>query len=260
MIPRTQPPWVERFDIVDTVRDGDLVAIGGVGGSRKPMALVRALADAGIRDLRIVSVLGGIDVDYLLASGCVAEVHTAGVAIDGVGMAPRYRQARQNAEVAVIEWSEGSLHAALEAAARGLPSLPCTMSPDSDVVTVNESLRAVADPFAATPVVYARALAPDVALLHVPTASAAGDLFIDGDPGFDAVIACASSTVVASVEDVCERPGHEAALSRIWVDVVVHSPGGAWPTACYPFSAADGAALGAWVKSHGDPAALGERP
>ncbi len=140
----TQPadatPWVGHFDARGRVPDGSLIAIGGVGTSRKPMSLVRALVAAGVRELRVVSVLGSVDVDLLIAAGCVAEVHTAGVAIDGVGMAPRYRQARQSGEVRVVEWSEGSLYAAFDASARGLPSLACSMSPDSDVVANNDNL------------------------------------------------------------------------------------------------------------------------
>lgn len=248
--------WFDRIEDISVVHDGATVAIGGVGTSRKPMALVRALADAGVSGLRVISVLGSVDVEYLIASGCVAEIHTAGVAIDGVGMAPCFRQARQSGDVRVVEWSEGSLHAALEAAARGLPSMPCTTSPESDVIAHNDCLTVVADPFTGTPVVYARALAPDLALLHVAEASPRGDLFIDGDAGFDVITACASRCVVVSVDRVAERPGREASLSRVWVDRLITVPRGAWPTACYPVAPADMTALQDWVRSRGDLAVL----
>lgn len=252
-------PLVGRIDVRRLVPDGALVAMGGIGTSRKPMALVRALVDAQVRDLRVVSVLGSVDVDLLLAAGCVAELHTAGVAVDGVGMAPRYRQARQTGAVRVVEWSEGSLHAALEAAGRGLPSLPCTTAPGSDVVAGNEALVVAPDPFTGASVVHARALAPDVALLHVAAASRRGDCYIDGDAGFDVVTACAARTVVVSTDEIVDRPGCEAGLSRIWVDSLVHLPGGAWPTACFPAALADLDALQEWVASGGDPAVLRER-
>lgn len=248
--------WADSFDARERVPDGALIAIGGIGTSRKPMALVRRLAEAGVRELRVISVLGSVDVDYLLAAGCVAELHTAGVAIDGVGMAPRYRQARQTGEVRVIEWSEGSLHAALDASARGLPSLPCGTSPESDVVAGNDHLVVAPDPFTGAPVVFARALTPDLALLHVAEASARGDLYIDGDAGFDVVTACAARSVVVSAERVTDRPADQASLSRIWVDTVLHTPGGAWPTACFPVSAVDAGALQSWVGSRGDLAVL----
>lgn len=220
------------------------------------MALIRALVQAGVRELRLISVLGSVDVDYLLAAGCVAEVHTAGVAIDGVGMAPRYRQVRQTGVVRVVEWSEGSLHAALEASARGLPSLPCSASPASDVVAGNDNLVVAPDPFTGAPVVFARALMPDVALLHVAEASPRGDLYIDGDAGFDVVTACASRSVVVSADRVAERSGSEASLSRIWVDALIHTPRGAWPTACFPATSVDAGALQDWVRSGGDLAVL----
>lgn len=249
-------PWVHGIELRERVPDGALIAIGGIGTSRKPMTLVRALADAGLRDLRIVSALGSVDVDYLIAAGCVAEVHTAGVAIDGVGMAPRYRSARQSGDVVVVEWSEGSLHAALEASARGLPSLACATSPASDVVVGNDWLTVAADPFTGEQVVHARALTPDIALLHVAEASAHGDLYIDGDAGFDVVTACASRYVIASADRRTDRPAGEAAISRVWVDEVVHTPGGAWPTACFPVAAVDPQALQGWVGSKGDLAVL----
>lgn len=254
--PADATPWVAEFAARERVPDGALIAIGGIGTSRKPMALLRALVEAGVRNLRVISVLGSIDVDYLIAAGCVAEVHTAGVAIDGVGMAPRYRAARQSGDVRIVEWSEGALHAALEASARGLDSLPCSMSPDSDVVAVNENLILAPDPFTGEPVVYARALTPDVTFLHVAEASPQGDLFIDGDAAFDAITACASTAVVVSADGVGKRPGSEASLSRIWVDEVVAVPGGSWPTACYPVAALDPAALQKWVASKGDLAVL----
>jgi glutaconate CoA-transferase subunit A len=254
-------PWVTDFDARDRVADGSLIAIGGVGTSRKPMALVRAIVAAGVRDLRVISVLGSVDVDYLIAAGCVSEVHTAGVAIDGVGMAPRYRQARQSGEVRVIEWSEGSLHAALEAAGRGLGSIACATSPESDVVAGNPNLVLGADPFTADPVVYARAMAPDVTLLHVAEASSRGDLYIDGDAGFDVVTAIAATRVIASADRLTRRAGSEASLSRIWVDELVLLPGGSWPTSYYPVAALDPTALQAWVGSKGDASVLaGVRP
>jgi len=251
--------WVDDFDPRAHLSDGDLIAIGGMGTSRKPMDFIRAIARSGLRDLRVISVLGSVDVDYLIAAGCVAEIHTAGVAIDGVGMAPRYRHARQTGEVRVVEWSEGSLHAALEASGRGLPSLACGTAPDSDVVAENENLAVAADPFTQTPVVHARSMTPDVAFLHVAEASLRGDLFIDGDAGFDVVTACAARKVVVSAERVSERIGAEASVSRIWVDLLVLAPGAAWPTACFPDVPLDARALQGWVASKGDLSVLAGR-
>jgi len=249
----TGPPWAADWDVGATVRPGATVAFGGVGTSRKSLGLAWALVRAGVRDLRVVAFLGSVEVELLLAAGAVAELNTAGVSVEGVGLAPRYRRAREEGSVRVVEWSEGSLYAALDAAARGLPSLPCTTSPESDVVRRNPNLRVVDDPFTGAATVVARAVRPDLALLHVPSADGAGNLFIDGDAGIDPVLACASAFVVVTAEERTTRPAADAAISRIWVDVLLERPLAAWPTACYPRSRADLDALRGWVSTRGEP-------
>ena len=57
--------------LAESIPDGATVALGGAGLQRKPMAAVRALAEAGRRDLRVVSYLGSLDVELLLTAGCV---------------------------------------------------------------------------------------------------------------------------------------------------------------------------------------------
>lgn len=246
--------WRSLDDI--RIDDGATIAIGGIASIRKPMGLLRAIVDAGVRDLVVISFLGGLDVELLLAAGAVRELHTAGVSLDAAGLAPRYRAARQSGSVRVMEWSEGSLHAALEATARGLPSLPCGTAPGSDVVAANPHLTVAPDPFTGAPVVVARALPVDVGLLHVPGASAAGDLFIDGDAGVDGTIARAAATVVASASRRRDDPPARAAISRVWVDAVVALPDGAWPTWCHPTEVADLDVVRRWARDPDAPLAL----
>lgn len=244
-------------EVRSLVPDGSWVAIGGVGLSRKPMGLLRALVAAGARDLRVVAFLGSVDVELLLAAGAVAELHTAGVALDDAGLAPRYRQARQEGTPAVVEWSEGALLAAVEARARGLPSLPCTTSPRSAVIVRNPHLRVAADPFTGADVTVAQALPLDVALLHVPAADPEGNLVVAGDAGIDGELARAARTVVASCSARLDQPTPGAAIGRLWVDVAVHLPDGAWPTACPPAEQADPAPVLRWAAERGaDPAVL----
>lgn len=248
--------WTDLDEAVGEIESSATVAIGGIGGSRKPMALLRGLLQRGVSDLRVVSFLGGVDVELLLASGAVTEIHTAGVSLDSAGLAPLYRKARQEGTPTVVEWSEGSLHTALEAASRGLDSQTAPTSPASDVVRVNPHLRVVRDPFTDAEVVAARALVPDIALLHAVAADAAGNVLIAGDPGIDGLLARCARRVVVSVSRRVERLEHPATLSRVWIDALVEAPGGAWPTACHPTEAADDAVIQAWAREPGDPARL----
>lgn len=238
------------------ITTGSTVAIGGVGLTRKPMALVRALIEHGITDLHIVSFLGSVDVELLLASGVVAELHTAGTDLESAGLAPQYRHARQTGTPTVVEWSEGSLHAALEATARALPSMPCSTGPRSGVVAANPNLVSAPDPFDGQDIVHAKAFPIDVALLHLPAADREGNLFCQADIGMDGLMARAADNVVVSVEEITARPVEPAAISRLWVDSVVVEPGGAWPTGCPSAMGVDIAAVQSWAAAKGSEASL----
>ena len=245
----------------ELLEDGATVAIGGAGLNRKPMGLVRDLAKSEVVDLSIVSFLGSVDVELLLATGVCAEINTAGTALDGMGLAPRYRTARQEGHLTVVEWSEGSLAAALEAASLGLGSMPCTTSPTSEVVSVNPHLRVDMDPFSNRPTVFARALTPDLGLIQVSAVDSEGNLHVDGDPAIDALVAKAARSTVASALAEEDRDPRHAAISRIWVDTVMIDPHGAWPTACHPGPPADLGVLAEWSSSGGsDPTLLTEVP
>ena len=105
-----RPAVAELAEILaDAVADGALVATGGGELQRKPMAAVRALAGLGRRELRLATMLGSADVEVLLGSGCLAEVHSAGVAL--LGLAPRWRAARQEGSPRVIVTYERKIDA-----------------------------------------------------------------------------------------------------------------------------------------------------
>lgn len=240
--------------LMEIVPDGACVAIGGNGLIRKPMALVRALVATGRRGLRIVVFLGSVDVEVLLGSDGVevAEVHTAGVSLDAFGLAPRYRAARESADSPVVPWSEGSLHAALEASARGLPSMPTVTSPEASIVAVNPWLRVVNDPFDGVPIVQVRAMPIDLALIHGYAIGPDGDIHVNGDLGIDDVLVRAADRVLASVETSrADLPRKSAAFSRVWIDDVVELPGGSWPTGVLPDVAQDDDTIARYAASKG---------
>jgi glutaconate CoA-transferase subunit A len=226
-------------DAVAAVGDGATVALGGVRLQRRPLALVRALAEAGRRDLRVIAFLGSLDVEILLAAGCVAELHSPGVSLDAAGLAPRYRAARQAGEPRFVEWSEGLMLTAIEAATRGVPSLPAWMGLGSDLPRVNPWLREGSDPFDGTPVMNVRALDIGVALLHVPAADGDGNLYVDGDLGADGLLARAARRTFATHEELRPADPLRAAISRIWIEEAIEAPRGAWPCGCHPHYAPD---------------------
>ena len=73
-------------EAVELVPDGATLYLGGAILSRKPIALVRALIEAGRRDLDVVTFTGSLDVDLLVGAGAVRSVSAAYVGLGAVGM------------------------------------------------------------------------------------------------------------------------------------------------------------------------------
>ncbi len=213
------------------------------------MAAARALATAGRRDLRLVSFLGSLEVELLIAAGCVGELHSAGVSLERAGLAPLYRAARQQQTLRFVEWSEGTLICALEARARAVPSLPTWMALDTDLPRLNPSLREARDPFTGERVMQVRALAVDAAILHVPAVDPRGNAYVEGDFAVDGLLARAAEHVYVCHEETVEADPRTSVLSRIWINSLVHAPQGAWPTGCHSKYRVDRGSVERWARA-----------
>ena len=221
-----------RDILAEAVPRGALVACGGGELQRKPMAALRTLIELGVGDLRVATMLGSADVELLLGAGAVTEVHSAGVALEG--LAPRWREARQTGTPTVVEWSEGTFAAALQAATLGLDSIPWPAGLGTDLPSINPWLKEATDPHTGRAVLAVRALVPDVALIHVNGIDAEENAYVDGDLVVDELLARASLRVVVTYERLVESDPGRAAISHLWIDDAVEAAGGALPTGCTP--------------------------
>src|SRR5712692_7484749 len=89
---------------VRAVPDGSLVGLGGSLSARLPMALVRELIRQHRRDLHVVGSARGIDVDMLIAAGCIRTCEESYVGFEqDLGFAPAYRRAAETGTVEVKE-------------------------------------------------------------------------------------------------------------------------------------------------------------
>ena len=188
--------------VVAALQSGMTVGIGGWGSRRKPMALVRAIANSSLTDLTVVS-YGGPDVGLLLAAGKVRRVVTGFVSLDSIPLEPHFRAARQAGRMELTEVDEGMLQWGLLAAAHRLPFLPTRAGLGSDVLRVNEGLRLVRSPYSdGEELVAMPALRLDAALIHANRADAAGNgQFLGPDPYFDDLFCMAAGLRFMS----CER-------------------------------------------------------
>lgn len=249
---------------VELVPDGAVVWFGGAVLRRKPMAVVHALADAGRRDLHVITFAGSLDVDVLVGAGCATTVSTAYVGLGHHGFAPRFSAAVTAGAVGDREHTEWSLLGRLRAAVMGIPFLPTRAGTGSDIVA-DLGFATVTDPYGGASYVALPPLQPDVAVLHAWRASPAGDVQLPWPPehlwDVDVLAARAARRVVVTVEEVVDAEVLQAEphLTRLFgfeVDLVVEAPGGAWPTASPPAHDEDAAAVAAYARSQGDRASI----
>jgi glutaconate CoA-transferase subunit A len=246
-------------DIIAQISPGMTIGIGGWGSRRKPMALVRALARAGVKDLTVVS-FGGPDVGLLIAAGAVRRVVAGFVSLDSIPLEPHYRRARQAGAVELTELDEGMMQFGLLAATQRLPFLPTRAGLGSDVLRVNPQLRTVRSPYEdGEELVAVPALRLDVALVHMNRADAGGNgQYLGPDPYFDDLLCLAADVAFVSCERIvpagalAESGAPQSLLiNRAMVAGVVETPNGAHFTSCVPDYGRDEAFQAEYVKAAG---------
>ncbi len=243
-------------DVVAAIRPGMTIGIGGWGSRRKPMALVRAIARAGLRDLTVVS-FGGPDVGLLIAAGAVSRVITGFVSLDSIPLEPHFRRARQSGTIELTEFDEGMMHWGLVAATQRLPFLPIRAGLGSDVLTVNPGLRTVRSPYAdGEEFLAVPALRLDVALVHLNRADAGGNAqYLGPDPYFDDLFCLAAEQAFVSCERIVPSlagPPQTMLVNRAMAGGVVETPNGAHFSSCVPDYGRDEAFQAEYAKAAGD--------
>ncbi len=227
---------------IGELRNGMTIGIGGWGGRRKPMALVREILRSPLKDLTVVS-YGGPDVGLLCAAGKVRKLVFGFVTLDVIALDPHFRNARQSGAIEAMEIDEGMLQWGLKAAALRLPFLPTRAGLACDIERLNPQLKTVRSPYADGETLLAMPALPlDAALVHVNHADVRGNAQILGpDPYFDDLFCGAAKRRYVSCERIVETTelhhlgcAHSLVLNRSLVDGVVEMPFGAHPTSCAP--------------------------
>jgi glutaconate CoA-transferase subunit A len=235
---------VDLATLASMVKDGDTLALGGGLTCRLPMAAVRALVRAGVRNLRVVGSAHGLDVDLLCGAGAVrasAESYV-GFEVD-FGMAPNYRRACEDGSVTVEDSCCYTIVQQLRATTMGLPFMPVRSIRGTDIGRLNPSYKTMICPFTGEELTLVPALAPDVAILHAQYGDRHGNVRIEGPPVADLLFARASRTVLVTVERIVESDELMAKggpnVPYFYVSAIAEVPFGAHPTACYPDYAYD---------------------
>lgn len=256
-----EPKLRSLAEAAGLVEDGMTVALGGMSTQFHPMAFVRELARQERRDLTVVSMVAGIDLDLLCAAGCVRTAVIGLCSFEGFGLAPSFRAQAQSGRIRVEEWSESMLWARFQAAARGLPFMPTKagMGTGIEELHPDEAVRLVS-PWGT--VLACRALQPDVSVVHVHEADELGNArLLPKAVWLDVDVAQAGRRLVVTAERLVEHRTfrdnpYATTFSAFTVDAVVHAPGGAHPCGMLPEYSHDAAFYTAYQEA----AAAGSLP
>jgi len=226
--------------ITSYVQDGDLVGFGGLSFWRKATSACREIIRQDKKNLTICTFVGGIEIDMLIAAGCVSQIRSCFVSFEIFGMAPHYRSAVESGSINVSEESEATIALGLRASYLKVPFMPLKGIIDTDLPKVRKDIKQIEDPLGSgTQVMVVPKIDLDVAILHVPYADEFGNGNIAGAVWMDADMAkTAKKTIIfceklVETEDIRYMPG-KAQLPMQTTTAVVKMPFGAHPTSCYP--------------------------
>jgi glutaconate CoA-transferase subunit A len=246
---------------IATISPGAKLALGGNTIHRGPSAAVHELVRQGIGRLEVIKTAGAYDVDLLAASGLLVAVAAGFVGFEtAFGMAPSYRRGVETGAVRADEHACYTVIAGLRATIQGVPFMPIAGMFGSDLLAARD-FRTVGDPYTGEPVVAVRALAPDVAIIHVQEADALGNARIVGTRFEDVLMAQAAQRVIVTAERIVDGAAFEAtpelvAIPGFLVEAVVAAPRGAWPCSCAGEYDYDAEYLAAYVAASRDPEAI----
>jgi glutaconate CoA-transferase subunit A len=241
---------------LDSVRKilhhGCILGIGGMNLYRKPIALIRQIIKENLKDLEIVSFTASYESDLLVGGGHVARVRACYFGMESFGLAPMFSKAAVGGRITIIEETEATLVAELKAALNKTGFMVIKGILGSDILKVREDIKIIPSPYDGEKVVVVPPLKPDFALIHVQKADSYGNAQIAGNLGIDNLLAqCAGKTIISAEEIVDSKemtPGKTDILG-LNVFAVVHCPGGAKPTSCYPHYHLDGFEILRYVHS-----------
>ena len=230
----------KRTTVADAIRkyvpDGSLVAMGGFGHIRIPMALIYELVRQRKRNLTVIGKTAVHDIDILIGGGCVSRVEVAyAFGHELRGLSPCGRRAVESCQVKVTgEISNAGFQWRFLAAAMGVPFMPARSMLGTDTIK-HSSARVMDDPWSGKPICLVPACYPDVALFHVHRCDRFGNAQIDGIMVEDFELARAARRLIITAEEIID---HEEIQRQPWrtvipfylVDAVIEVPFGAHPT------------------------------
>jgi glutaconate CoA-transferase, subunit A len=229
-----------REAIAELVPDGASVALGLQMEQMIPFAAGHEIILQKKRGLTLIGPISDILFDQLIAAGCARQIIAAWVGNVMMGSAYNFRRAVEQGGLKVVNVTNFTVALALQAAAMGVPFLPTRTALGSDVARDNPFFAEINSPFGEThsgqdKLHAVKALAPDVAIVHLQRADCEGNAHCWGNFGvmIEAVRAAKRVIVVAEEivdADVIASDPNRTVVPGFLVSAVVECRYGAHPS------------------------------
>jgi len=226
----------ELDEALALIGDGAMVVVppdyGGVA-----MEATRVLIRRAVKGLHLVTLpASSLQADLLIGAGALSVIETSAVSLGEFGAAPRFTAAVTSGALRVMDATCPAIHAALQAAEKGVPFMPLRGLIGSDLIKTRPDWRVIDNPFesAGDPIVLLPAIRPDIALFHAPMADRAGNVWI-GRRRELATMAHAAAKTIVTVERIhdgdllASEASASGVLPALYVEAVAVAPRGAWP-------------------------------
>jgi len=162
-------------ELAESVPGGVRLGIGGVHLSRLPIALIRRILAGEKKNFVFISWGGGLPLELFLEANAVRKLIFCFSSLDIFGLAPKFREALEQNNIEIEEWSALAMAQGLHAAHFNLPEMPFQVPVGSDLMRTGTFWKETVSAFTGEPVAQARRLDVDALLLHAQAAQLSGD-------------------------------------------------------------------------------------
>ena len=191
------------------------------------------------RQVKKLHVIGvptlGFQGDMLIGAGCVKTVETSAVTLSEYGLAPQFTAAIKDGSIQMMDATCPAIHAALQAAEKGIPFMPLRGLIGSDILKHRPDWKVRENPFADNdPIVHLPALSPDVTLMHAPLADKYGNVWV-GVRRELMLMAHASTETLVTVEEITQtnlmddEKTKAGTIPGLYITALAAAKSGAWP-------------------------------
>lgn len=209
-------------EIINKLKPNPIIAIGGFLTLRKPMSLIRQLAECQRSDLIILTLSGSFEIDYLLKHELVTELIAPYVGCEMIApVTPIFRSWCIEGRIKADPWDTAMLVQSLKASGENKPFTYWQPGIGTDIPLNNQRMKVEINPETQREEIRIDSIKPDLALIHGSFADHNGNAFINGAAWGDMLLAEVSEKVVVSVEEKIENKSDELEyLNRISSDKI----------------------------------------